>query len=471
MVKAADSGAGGAGAQALVPPIDATVRMGAAIARPRNSLASLPGMPFVRFASRTGLLFATDRSLVHALPWSSGVFRGAAAQETPWAEAGAHTPKLSSDREPTRVATDAPIHDTPRAQNRPAAAAAEETIGALQWTSRLGARRSAPPLAGPQVAVTRSPVAPMPAPLVHATHTSAGAPDSAATPAATPGLAPAHAPSDTPNRGAPPLAAARDPGGPHPVEPRLVAPVHATAPLVDRSAAPASAASSQRWTALGETNADVSPAPPEPPRPLTTLVAGWSLGLARRPPPVLAHDVLTRALPVLLAGVSPSVPADRGPTRASGSPRDSSPRVPPFSPLADLPSPIGAAAAVHAGLAPQIPTDSADPEQIQSRRRPTLDPTDRPDAAPLPLPARDVATTSPRSLNHIADSLHELVKREVSEAVERLDRRTSSTQPAPQPSTSPAPAVDVTSDEFVRRLMGRLRTLTEEERFRSGRLR
>lgn len=79
-------------------------------------------------------------------------------------------------------------------------------------------------------------------------------------------------------------------------------------------------------------------------------------------------------------------------------------------------------------------------------------------AAALTLPSAPV----------LAEAIHRIVEESVSQAVEHMARRAP---PASPPEPPAAPPVDVTSDAFVRGLLGRLRALLQEERFRDGLIR
>lgn len=92
-------------------------------------------------------------------------------------------------------------------------------------------------------------------------------------------------------------------------------------------------------------------------------------------------------------------------------------------------------------------------------------------AGPLPpLVAREppLAPSSPQGIGGLIDALQGMVEHEVRDQVASALKPRAATEPRAAKS---AQAVDVTSDDFVRRLMERMRSLSQEERFRAGGLR
>lgn len=105
--------------------------------------------------------------------------------------------------------------------------------------------------------------------------------------------------------------------------------------------------------------------------------------------------------------------------------------------------------------------------------------TSNPTKAQTPLPGRQphaghepgpYAPTSLQGLTAIAGAIEHLVEREVKTEIRRQREETQSPASRPDAANSP-PVVDVTSDEVVRLLMRKMRTLAREERFRLGQLR
>jgi hypothetical protein len=88
--------------------------------------------------------------------------------------------------------------------------------------------------------------------------------------------------------------------------------------------------------------------------------------------------------------------------------------------------------------------------------------------APLRLPGRDprAAPVAISSVVEVAETLRTFVAKEVQEVKDAVGRAVASRPPEAQPSASPTP-----SDDTVRKLLGRMRTMMQEERFRSGKLR
>jgi hypothetical protein len=87
--------------------------------------------------------------------------------------------------------------------------------------------------------------------------------------------------------------------------------------------------------------------------------------------------------------------------------------------------------------------------------------------APLRLPQRDAhaVPVAMKRLVEVADSLRTFVTREVQEAKEAVSRAASRRlEPLPEPSFTP-------SDDAIRKLLSRMRTIMQEERFRSGKIR
>jgi hypothetical protein len=83
------------------------------------------------------------------------------------------------------------------------------------------------------------------------------------------------------------------------------------------------------------------------------------------------------------------------------------------------------------------------------------------------LPQRE-ARTAPaamRDVVEVANSLRSFVAQEVREVKDAV-ARVATRRPAAPPSESPVP-----TDDSVRKLLSRMRTLMQEERFRSGKLR
>lgn len=98
----------------------------------------------------------------------------------------------------------------------------------------------------------------------------------------------------------------------------------------------------------------------------------------------------------------------------------------------------------------------------------------------LPLPERKphagrepgpYASTPLQGLTMVAGAIGHLVEREVKAEVKRQREEMQSRAPGRPDARSSPMAADVTSDETARLLMQRIRTLAQEERFRSGRLR
>jgi hypothetical protein len=89
-------------------------------------------------------------------------------------------------------------------------------------------------------------------------------------------------------------------------------------------------------------------------------------------------------------------------------------------------------------------------------------------AVPLRLPGRAprAAPVTLGSVVEVADSLRTFVAKEVQEVKDAVSRAVASRPPEPLPQASPMP-----SDDTVRKLLSKLRTMMQEERFRSGKLR
>lgn len=87
---------------------------------------------------------------------------------------------------------------------------------------------------------------------------------------------------------------------------------------------------------------------------------------------------------------------------------------------------------------------------------------------PLRLPGRAprAAPVTIGSVVEVTDSLRTFVAKEVQEVKDVVSRAVASRPPEPLPQVSPMP-----SDDTVRKLLSKLRTMMQEERFRSGKLR
>jgi hypothetical protein len=88
-------------------------------------------------------------------------------------------------------------------------------------------------------------------------------------------------------------------------------------------------------------------------------------------------------------------------------------------------------------------------------------------AAPARLPERDAraAPIAMKSFVEVADSLRTFVAKEVQGVKEAVSRAASH-----RPKVPPPAALSPT-DDTVRKLLGRMRTMMQEERFRSGKIR
>jgi len=90
--------------------------------------------------------------------------------------------------------------------------------------------------------------------------------------------------------------------------------------------------------------------------------------------------------------------------------------------------------------------------------------------AKMPQPAGPFAVTASHRLAQVTEKIERVVQHKVVETFERHKREQERTQQ----SAAAAPrqtAVDPTSDEVVRQLLRKMQTLSQEERFRIGRLR
>jgi len=163
--------------------------------------------------------------------------------------------------------------------------------------------------------------------------------------------------------------------------------------------------------------------------------------------PGLALGAGPTAPPVGAAGRSPS--PQRLPHKATWG--QATPSRPPLPPVPG-----------RAFVAPLVWPNTPNPTRAQ-----TLLSGRTPHAGHEPGP---YAPTSLQGLTAIAGAIEHLVEREVKAEVRRQREETQSPASRPDAANSP-PAVDVTSDEVVRLLMRKMRTLAREERFRLGQLR
>jgi hypothetical protein len=120
---------------------------------------------------------------------------------------------------------------------------------------------------------------------------------------------------------------------------------------------------------------------------------------------------------------------------------------------------------IHAVEDPDAFRPGADPAIPWAEAPPWTAPSSEASASHRRLPQRE-ATGSPAALKSVVDvteALRSFVVQEVRELKDAVARA-----PAPQP---PPPASLVPSDDIARKLLNRMRTLMQEERFRSGKIR
>jgi hypothetical protein len=123
------------------------------------------------------------------------------------------------------------------------------------------------------------------------------------------------------------------------------------------------------------------------------------------------------------------------------------------------------------GVPPPLVTRSIAPQtSAQPRDQPPRAATAEGPQWPALTPRRTMTGIRlPAAASVAAAPLHQLVEREVARQIAAIKPPASAAAPTlAKPST---PAIDVPSDDVVRRLLSRMRTLSQEERFRSGLLR
>ena len=140
-------------------------------------------------------------------------------------------------------------------------------------------------------------------------------------------------------------------------------------------------------------------------------------------------------------------------------------------PLPGSPASQAALAMASLGLAEPASTNTAPGAEAPPSGERAVEPGGLPPLAwraPAGLPELGANALTLPSAPVLAEAIHQLVQESVSKAVERMASRTPA---ASSPEPPAAPPVDVTSDAFVRGLLGRLRVLLQEERFRDGLIR
>jgi hypothetical protein len=436
------------------PTIDATVRLGASLTRFHRvpQARGLPGLPLLRVAPGRGAVGVLGGP-PPALLWGAGLAESVAAQLAPWLDrgappAGAATAARGADPAAGVPAGAAELRPPP-ASPQPAAGApgsaarAGELAPSITFIERLGALGA---FSGAPRASLVAPGAPSPAlraPL------SAPLPERAPAPSVE-ALAP---------RLAEALASQR-------VEPAAASASGAEARGATSTAAGASGAltgverSSQERDARAITTGVATAGPfVVAPSPSFPWASSWAFGVDLRAPSARSAPALRGSsdrarrgeLPMPSAPARAERPARSPGERATLAAADLRFRAPELGHREAIGLPASAEAAFASG-APSGPSGASEPAL-----------TARLGDAPA-LPAH--------GLTEVAGALRGLVEREVAAAVGRLGR---APEAAPPPRAAPAPPqappVDVSSDDFVRRLLDRMRALTQEERFRGGLIR
>lgn len=173
---------------------------------------------------------------------------------------------------------------------------------------------------------------------------------------------------------------------------------------------------------------------------------------------------LPRALPA--ARTAPAAPTSTGPTRHRWEPSPPSARPTPAPPspspgLAPLPQPTPRLPVEPPAPAPQPAPAGAPPPLPWPGRARATGPGPLADADGLP-PLRSAPATI--TLPQVVQTIQRVVEQTVTEEVARATARTRAAQ-AP----APAPALEINSEQSVRKLMAAMRQIEQDERLRGGR--